>query len=58
MSSGAKKMKDKIVTRKVHTTVQVLLILEKVAKKKNFFQRLSVAFKYLFFKKFEGFFKD
>lgn len=58
MSSATRKVGKKIVNQRVHVTFQVLTILEQEAKKKNFFKRLRICFRYLFFKKFDAFFEE
>lgn len=58
MSSKTKKIGKDVLKRRVHTTVQVLTILENVAQKKNIWTRQRIAFRYVFFKDFKGFFEE
>lgn len=58
MSSKAGKMSREIQNRRLNTLVQVLCLMEEEAKKKNFFQRVSIALRYVFAKDFKGFFND
>lgn len=57
MSSGARKAGKKLTGQRINVTFQVLYLMEEEARKKNFFKRLNICFRYLFFKKFDAFFK-
>lgn len=58
MSNVVRRNTKRNIEQKVTVAVQILSILESEAQKKNFFQRFSIAMKYLFFKKFDAFFKE
>lgn len=57
MSSGAKKVSKQILNQRINTIFQVMALVEAEAKKKNWFQRFAICWKYLWFKKFDAFFK-
>lgn len=57
MSSGAKKVSKQILNQRINTIFQVMALAESEAKKKNWFQRFAICWKYLWFKKFDAFFK-
>lgn len=57
MSGKARKVAKEVVARRVETVVQVLSIMEEEAHKKGFFARLAICGQYLFFKRFDAFFK-
>lgn len=57
MSSGAKKVSKQILNQRINTIFQVMALAEAEAKKKNWFQRFTICWKYLWFKKFDAFFK-
>lgn len=57
MSSKAGKVEKEVVARRLETVVQVLSIMEEEAHKKSFGARFIICCQYLFFKKFDTFFK-
>lgn len=58
MSSKAKRVKDDVVRRRLETVVQVLSIMEEEAHRKSFWERFVICLQYLFFCKFDRFFKN
>lgn len=57
MSSNARKVSKEVQNRRLNTLVQVLILMEEEARKKNFFKRFLIAMRYLFARDFKGFFK-
>lgn len=57
MSSRAGKVSKEVQARRLETVVQVLSIMEGQAKEKSFFARFVICCQYLFFKRFDAFFK-
>lgn len=58
MSSRSKKLKDQIVSQRITTVVQVLLIMQSEADKMNWFQRLSISWSFLWKKNIDVFFEE